>query len=168
MYIILDKELKNKNEITNECRSIVEKNIDKELSGYDYDFIIEVLKNHPNWETKSKNMISLKVQKDFYDKNYCFFIYYKNGTCDDVSYHYAIRNIKVDTDRKIDLIMPFGKYKGISIYEINDKKYLEWTLTIPNLTRDLKVKIGQYIRYGYIPFNPVALTKSIQKNKINT
>lgn len=170
MYRILEKEFKNKEEITNWCKDIVSRNINKELKDEDLNFMIEIFKNHPHWSIKSKNMKSIFVDIDNkYQKNYCFFIKKNNETCDDISYHISIKHIKVISNINIDLIIPFGKYKGISIYDIEDTKYLEWLVSIPNLSRDLKVKIGQFLRYDYIPYNPVSSNeykkrvKAIQK-----
>lgn len=167
MYKVLEKEFKTKTEITNWCRDIVSRNINKELEDEDLCFMIEIFKNHPDWQTKSKNMKSIFVSHDIYQRNYCFFIKKENETCDDVSYHKCIKYIKVISHMNIDLIMPFGKFKDKSIYEINDIKYLEWLLSLDNLTRDLKVKIGQFVRFGYIPYNPCAFNKS-KKNKNNS
>jgi hypothetical protein len=167
MYTILEKEFKNKNAIIDECRNIVERNIDKELKGDDYNFIIEVLKNHPNWKIKSKGLESIKVMYDKYELNYCLWLKKQNGTYTDVSYHRCVKYIKVVSSINIDLILPFGKHKGKSIYDINDENYLKWLVDLPNLSRDLKVKIGQFLRYGYIPYNPIAsaYNKKQMKNK---
>jgi hypothetical protein len=159
MYKILEKEFKTKNDIINECRRIISDNHNKEIIGNDYKFIIEVLKNDPNWKKKSLGLVSIKVMKDIYDKNYCLWLIKENNLYQDISYHKSIRQIKVISSVNIDLILPFGKYKGKSIYDINDENYLKWLLDLPNLTRDLKVKIGQFLRYGYIPYNPCARNK---------
>lgn len=160
-YKIYDKVFKNKNLIIDECRNIINgyKNNSK-LNERDYNFMMEVFKHHPKFELKTKYIKYLYVGLDDWGNNYCFYIKNENGTCDDISYHYSIQNIPVECNKKSDFRFPFGKYKGQSIYDIDDKQYLEWLTNSDFLDRTTKVKINQFIKYGYIPFNPVAYSKS--------
>jgi len=165
-YCVNNINFTSKNEITNYVRNIINNNIDKKIEGNEYEFIIELLKYHPDWDHKSKNLNNIFVAIDKYNKNYCLFIRYENSTIDDISWHYAIRHIPFtnQTIDKIDYIFQFGKYKNQSIYDIDDTNYLKWVINnVVNLKRKDKILINQFIRYGYIPYNPVFWSKS--KNK---
>lgn len=155
-YTINNIEFKNKEEITNKCREISERNQNQNLMGDDLNFMMEIFKYHPNKDVKFKDMKSIFVGVDKYKKNYCFFIEKNNGLKDDISFSKCILHIPFNEEFSIDFQLPFGKYKGESVYDIyeKDKQYLEWLSEVTK-DREIKIKIHQILRYGFIPFNPI-------------
>lgn len=148
-----------KNEITEKCRDIIKRNIKKDLDEDDLAFILELFKHHPDKE-KYLNIKRIFVDIDGYGKNHCFYVQYTNTRVSDISFTKCITNIPFGEKYKIEFFLPFGKYKGQSIYDVfqNDDKYIRWFATI-KLNRETKVKVNQFLRYGYVPFNPVAEKK---------
>lgn len=156
-YIINDEIFKNKEEITERCREIIDRNKDKNKVGKkDLSFLLDLFNYHPNKEEKTKDLKRVYVDMDSYGTNICFWLENKKGFSDEISFYACIKHIPFSVDKKMDLKFPFGKYKGQSIYDVDDKQYLEWMYNAEFIDRGLKVKIGQFLRFGYIPFNPVA------------
>lgn len=165
-YIINCLSFNNKNEITDKCREIVNNNIGKDLSGTDLEFMIQIFKFHEN---KDKLICAKRIFVDLdskYQNNPCCYIEYITGEINDISWTKCILGIPFGENNKIDWKMPFGKYTGESLYDIFDKdpQYLQWVVNKVT-TRDLKVKINQMIRYGHIPYNPIAHQHAIEKKK---
>jgi len=164
-YIINCESFKNKEEIRDKCRKIVNSNIGNDLIGTDLEFMIQILKFHPDKE-KLFCTKRIFVNIDKYRKNPCCYIQYLTGEIRDVSWTKCILHIPFGEDNKIDWIMPFGKYKGKSLYDIFDEdlQYLHWVTNQTWLDRKLKIKINQMIRYGHIPYNPIANQHDKKKN----
>lgn len=172
-YNINGKEFSNKTDIMNFCRELIEKNKDKVLEGQDLLFFKELIKSHP----KSKKKLQfdyIKVEIDKLNRNYCLWSYKKVGNievCDDISWHKCVNHIPVvGYGKNIDYVFRFGKYKGKSIYEINDTNYIKWLLeNFKDMNKGDKILINQFYKYGYIPYNPMFWkhTKSANKNKTN-
>jgi uncharacterized protein (DUF3820 family) len=163
-YIINSEIFKNKEEITERCRQIIDKNKDKKKVGKkDLAFLMDLLSYHPNKDEKLKDIKRVYVGMDLNGVHLCFWIEDKKGFSDDISFHACIKHIPFSENKKMDLKMPFGKYKGQSIYDINDPSYLEWLYNADFIDRGLKTKIGQFLRFGHIPFNPIAYKFDKQK-----
>lgn len=159
-YKIKNLEFKNKGEITNHCRDIMNRNTNQILFGDDLDFILEILSYHSD-KDKLKGFKYIKVDNDRYDKNLCLWICKETKTgkevIDDVSWTRCVGNIPFSVDKKVDYIFRFGKYKGKSIYDIEeDKQYIEWVIkNVKELNRVDKTLLKQFLKYGYIPYNPI-------------
>lgn len=166
-YLINQEFFNNKKEIVEKCQNIIDRNIDKkEIIGKDKEFLLELFKYHPDCDEKLEELDFIFVDIDNWGKNNCFWIKNKKGFIDDISYHYCIKYIPVNSEKRMDLKLPFGKYKGQSIYEINDNEYLNWLYNKSDfLDRGLKTKIGQFLRFGYIPFNPIAYRAEKKNNR---
>lgn len=167
-YIINCESFNNKNEITDKCREIVNRNIGKDLSGTDLEFMIQIFKFHPD---KDRLICAKRIFVDLdnkYQNNPCCYIEYITGEINDISWTKCILGIPFGENNKIEWKMPFGQYSGESLYEIYDKdpQYLQWVVNKVT-SRDLKIKINQMIRYGHIPYNPIAHMHAIQKKKKN-
>jgi hypothetical protein len=158
-YKINNLEFKNKSEITNHCRDIMSRNANQILSGDDLSFILEIMSYHSN-KDKLKGFKYIKVDSDRYDKNLCLWICKetKSGeeVIDDVSWTHCISNIPFSSDKKVDYTFRFGKYIGKSIYDIDDNQYIEWVIdNVKQLNRGDKTLLKQFLKYGYIPYNPI-------------
>lgn len=154
MYKINGLDFKNKNEIILWMRNIL---YNPHLIDDNIDTIIEIFSYHPNWTSKSKDMTHFSIASDKWSVNPCFYINYKNLCKDDISFMKAINHIPVPPKcGKSNYIIPFGKYKGKSIYDVDDKNYIIWLSNLEGLKRGDKVAINQYLKWGYIPYNPVA------------
>lgn len=163
-YIINNEIFKNKEEITERCRQIIDRNKDKKKVGKkDLSFLMDLLSYHPNKDEKLKDIKRVYVGMDLNGVHLCLWIEDKKGFSDDISFHSCIKHIPFSENKKMDLKMPFGKYKGQSIYDINDSSYLEWLYNADFVDRGLKTKIGQFLRFGHVPFNPIAYKFDKQK-----
>jgi len=163
-YIINNEIFKNKEEITERCRYIIDRNKDKKKVGKkDLAFLMDLLSYHPNKDEKLKDIKRVYVGMDLNGVHLCLWIEDKKGFSDDISFHACIKHIPFSENKKMDLKMPFGKYKGQSIYDINDSSYLEWLYNADFVDRGLKTKIGQFLRFGHVPFNPIAYKFDKQK-----
>jgi hypothetical protein len=168
-YRIKNKEFVSKTEITEYCRDLISRNAGNKLFGSDLEFITELLSYHPN-KNKLDGIEYIDVSLDKMKKNNCLWIHKqtKSGVkvIDDVSWTKCISNIPFSQDTKIDYIFKFGKYEGKSIYDVkDDDTYIEWFSKIPNLYRGDKILINQFIKYGYIPYNPMFYKKNNKQIK---
>lgn len=168
-YVINCETFNNKNEITERCRNIVNNNIGNDLMGDDLKFMMQILRYHEDKEKLiGAKRIFIEIDQK-YQNNPCCYIEYITGEIDDISWTKCILGIPFGENYQIEWKMPFGKYKGESLYVIfeKDPEYLKWVVNQVK-TRDLKVKINQMIRYGHIPYNPIAHQHAIEKKKKTT
>ena len=93
-YTINNTIYTTKKDIINQAQSILNKTKDnQEVSSSDYIFLIELFKNHDEWEDKSKNdCIGITAGKSLYGTR-CFYLKTKAGL-EDISFHYAIKCLK--------------------------------------------------------------------------
>jgi uncharacterized protein (DUF3820 family) len=163
-YIINNEPFANKEQIINKCRDILSANNGKNMiCGKELEFLLALFQFHPCKDDKLKNLKRVFVGIDLFETNLCFWLENNKGFIDDISFHSCVTNIPFGENQKINLKIPFGKYKGQSIYEVNDNDYLEWMYNLPDLDRGTKVKIGQFLRFGFIPFNPIAHRAEMKK-----
>lgn len=165
-YTITNKEFSSKKDIIEYCRELISRNKNKTLKGKDLKFMLEILKHHED-DRKLKDHTHIKVEIDKWERNYCLWVYKKRGDVelkDDISWTHCINQLPIETDTKVDYIFKFGKYKDESIYNIQDENYLKWLVNGDWLGRGDKILINQYLKYGYIPYNPVFWSKSKSKN----
>ena len=158
MYKVNDVEFKTKELIKNFDKDILVNHINEPLQDKEYEFmkelvgyhdhkynvedVIEIMPVHQNVEC---NIILLNVT--FVNKTK------KKNKPIPVSIERCIRGIAPYNVETIDITLNFGKYKGMKVTEINDNNYLNWLVNQPSLDKDLKGKIGQFLRYGFIPYN---------------
>ncbi len=148
-YKILDVEFTNKNEIKNYIKEmLINDNINQ-------PFIKELIKYYDNTEDIESFINSFKsfvALKNEYNK-YGIYGLKSNDTLTPISYIRCVNNIPFSDDKRIEYVFKFGKYKGQSIYDINDRQYIEWCLGANFLDRKDKIYLNQFLKYGYIPFN---------------
>ena len=156
-YVVNGIAFNNKMAITEKCRSIISKYNGKTVTGEDEQFILELFKFHPENAQKLAKLKRIFVGLDKYGKNNCFVIEYSTNRFDDISWTKCIEYIPFSQNCQIEFFMPFGKYKNESVYDIyeNDPKYIKW-MASATTDREIKTKLNQLIKYGYIPYNPVA------------
>lgn len=157
-YKILDLEFSNKSEIKNYIKEMLVNA--KDMYDINQDFIKELMKFYDNGDyNEIVNFKSFVALKNEYNK-YGIYILKTNDTLTPVSYIRCVDNIPFSEDKKIDYIFKFGKYKGQSIYDINDNNYIQWCLQADFLNRKDKIYLNQFLKYGYIPFNIMMILNS--------
>ena len=163
-YKIADREFFNKAEITEFCRELISRNIGQNLIGADLKFMMALLEHR---KEKIANIDYLSVALDSYKKSFCLWVHSQTltgvKTIRDVSWTKCVANLPFSSEHIVDYIFRFGKYKDQSIYDIKDDNYLIWYVDLPNLDRGSKIQIGQFIKWGYIPYNPVFYKKKTHK-----
>jgi uncharacterized protein (DUF3820 family) len=152
-YRINNIDFNTKDEITKHCRVIINGSVDQILSEGDHEFIMAVLRYHPKFKKKVSGMSHLYVDKNM-NNDSAIFIMKQNGRFDDISITKCISCVPFNQDKPMELVMPFGKYKDQSIYDIDDNSYFEWLYKQKWLDAGMKIKIGQFLRYGFIPYTP--------------
>ena len=70
-----------------------------------------------------------------------------------------VRHVPPVKESTIEYVFKFGKYKGVNIKDV-EEQYLRW-ISGPssNLNPVEKKMITQYLKYGFIPFNPKHYSK---------
>ena len=130
MYKIHNKEFKTKTEIKKFTSDLLINNLGKTLTGDDDLFAREVIKYHEH-NYKSENIVNVSC-KDFSNVEGrivpVFLITNKRGSVDNVSLHRCINKIPSADESITEYVLKFGKYKGMSVKDIDDKKYLWWLL----------------------------------------
>ncbi|EBU1842536.1 DUF3223 domain-containing protein [Salmonella enterica] len=93
-YIISNTPFATKQDIISKSQSILTKTKDNEdVSGEDYEFLIELFQNHDEWKEKSKNgYYGITAGKSQHGTR-CFYLKTNTGLVD-ISFHYAIKCIK--------------------------------------------------------------------------
>ncbi|EAW2116246.1 TPA: DUF3223 domain-containing protein [Klebsiella pneumoniae] len=93
-YTINNTIYATKKDIISQAQSILNKTKDhQEVSISDYNFLIELFKNHDEWEEKSKNeCIGITAGRSLHGTR-CFYLKTKTGL-EDISFHYAIKCLK--------------------------------------------------------------------------
>ena len=66
--------------------------------------------------------------------------------------------------KKIDYIFDFGQYRGKSIYDINDPKYIEWLITKSKVSKELKKIFKSFMENGEI----LEYSLNIKTSKLKT
>lgn len=128
MYKIHNKEFKSKPEIKKYTSELLINNLGKTLTGDDDLFARELIKYHEH-NYKLENIVNVSC-KDF--SNVAgrivpvFLITNKRGSVDNVSLHRCINKIPSADESITDYVLQFGKYKGMSVKDIDDKSYLRW------------------------------------------
>ena len=176
-YKINNQVFSSKEKITEKIRSLERKYDDYEKIGdADKKFLIEIFRFHPNFEDKIDGMTDLVFAESVHynGRTRCIFVAYgdinediRDRPMDDISWVECIKNIPVPTKHKIHYKFTFGKYKGKTIEAVNeiDRAYLHWITNSEFKNRSVKVKVGQFLKYGYIPYNPIAHKKEKEKMK---
>jgi len=171
-YVINGERFDSKQKIKERIRNISEKYNDYEpIKEDDKIFLIEILKYHPEFEEKMQGMTDMVFSTSNYynGRNRCMFILYgepedelEDRPMDDISWTICLSNIPVSCKIKTQFKFNFGKYKGKTIQEVYklDQKYLKWISEGEFDDRSVKIKVGQFLKYGYIPYNPIS-----QRNK---
>lgn len=95
MPYLINKEIyKRKSDIIAKVQNIIlNTNIGNEINDADYDFVLDLLKCHDEWERKTSNgFLGITVGKSIHGTT-CFYIKTNNGL-EDISYHYAAKCLK--------------------------------------------------------------------------
>lgn len=176
-YKINNQVFSSKEKITEKIRSLERKYDDYEKIGdADRKFLIEIFRYHPNFEDKMDGMTDLVFAESVHynGRTRCIFVAYgdinediRDRPMDDISWVECIKNIPVPTKHRIHFKFTFGKYKGKTIEAVNeiDRAYLHWVTNSEFKNRSVKVKVGQFLKYNYIPYNPIAHKKEKEKMK---
>jgi hypothetical protein len=141
MYKIHNKEFKTKTEIKKYTSDLLVNNLGKTLTGDDDLFARELIKYHEH-NYKLENIVSISCE-DFSGVEGrivpIFLMTNKRGKTDNVSLHRCINKIPSADESITEYVLKFGKYKGTSIKDINDKTYL-WWLVNNDVLFDKRVK----------------------------
>jgi len=162
-YAIENKEFDTKVEIIGYMGDMAKKYADGErLSIEDQAFAKAILAYRDDWDAISGKMEYLFFDISHnYQRNRCLHIRYINGSCREASYIKAIKYIPFSQGKKAEYIFRFGKYKGVSIYDVDPeemRKYLKWACEQP-FDRHCKTIWGQFLRLGYIPAQNMAFSR---------
>jgi hypothetical protein len=149
MYKIHNKEFKSKPEIKKYTSELLINNLGKTLTGDDDLFARELIKYHEH-NYKLENIVSISC-KDFSGIEGrivpIFLMTNKRGTTDNVSLHRCINKIPNADEAITEYVLQFGKYKGTSIKDIDDKKYLWWLINNDVLyDRRVKTFVESHVR----------------------
>ena len=160
-YTINGKGFKAKSGITEYTNTLL-KSCNGDIVGDDFKFFKELLGYHPNKLKLSRlsNIVSMYSGDSHWGNNICLWLRYDNGQVEDASLTKCIANVPVTPIYGVyEFIFDFGKYKGWSAQQVMDidPNYIDWVIT--NTTnRTTEVRLGQFKKWGYIPYNP--LTKN--------
>ena len=177
-YKINNQVFSSKEKIVEKIRSLERKYDDYEPIGdADKRFLIEIFRFHPNFEDKMDGMTDLVFAESVHynGRTRCIFVAYgdinediRDRPMDDISWVECMKNIPVPTKHRIHFKFTFGKHKGKTIEEVNntDRAYLLWITNSEFKNRSVKIKVGQFLKYNYIPYNPIAHKKEKEKEEM--
>jgi len=87
----------NKKQLTEKCRELLYKYNGLVSDPSDYEFLIAIFKNHPNWTKKQGvgiDHIEVRINPTW--KNKCFWIYRIDNTNTDISFNECISSTSID------------------------------------------------------------------------
>ncbi len=152
MYKINNIEFKTKKELKSYTHNLLMNNLGKTLTNEDDTFARELIKYHEH-NYKLDDVISISC-KDISERENItvpvFVMNQKNNLERTVSLHRCINNIPI-SNVVDDFIFKFGKYKGKSIKDIDDKQYIDWLLNQDFLWGMERKIIWEYISKGSFP-----------------
>ncbi|MDK9422122.1 DUF3223 domain-containing protein [Pectobacterium carotovorum] len=93
-YLINAEPYAKKKDIIEKAQGIIAKSkLGDDVIGCDYDFLIELFKNHNEWNEKSSNgVLGITVGKSIHGTT-CFYLKTNSGLID-ISFHHAIKCLK--------------------------------------------------------------------------
>jgi hypothetical protein len=138
-YIVSNIEFDSRKEIKQKIQDIEKSYSDYvPVSGNDLVFMLDVFRNHYNFENKIRGMTDIYFAPHHeYKSTRCVHIAYgnkntdiKNRPSDDISWTVCLKRIKRVKPKLNGSIITFGKYKGKTVEEVceMDRSYLEWIL----------------------------------------
>ena len=121
----------NKSEKLTKCRNILYSyNLNEILNCKDYNFMLWILSNHPNWMQKSYNGVkAIKIIKDQFNGR-CFAIVDNNGQIFDISFIKAIN--KPSKINQIASACRTAIYPIIKDYKLKNFKHYQTKCAICN------------------------------------
>jgi uncharacterized protein (DUF3820 family) len=154
-YIISNMEFSSKKKIKQKIQEIEKKYMDYQpLVDKDLEFMIDIFKYHSNFESKMKGMTDIYFAPcKEYPSTRCAHIAYGNKNtdikkrpCDDISWTFCVKRIKVNTLDKFRL--PFGSYRGKTIKEVDtlNRSYLVWILGPEFKDLTIKEQVEKYFK----------------------
>jgi hypothetical protein len=161
MYKVNNIEFKTKGDVKEYAMNILLNNLDKEIVGEDKEFAMDLIRHHEH-KYDMDNIVLIESRSLSPDKLIPVFMLHIETK---VKKQTKIRKTHASVNRcvgdlpplnvkTIDYVFNFGKYKGMSINDINDNDYLKWLLADPNVMgKGDRVWIKQYLKYGFIPHN---------------
>ncbi len=162
MYNLINKEFKTKDKVIEFGRDLLKKYINQHIQGEDYDFFKDLIQYHDhNYNVNDIEFMEVKQTYDFNTGDYTaitLFVKFKKGKKSiPVSIPKCVANIAPIGRNENDVILPFGKYKGMNIKDV-DIKYLEWLVESTYITKSLEIRIKNHIKYGFSPYTYNQLT----------
>jgi len=161
MYKVNNIEFKTKGDVKEYAMNILMNNLNKEIVGEDKDFAMDLIRHHEH-NYDMDNIVMIESKSLSTEKLIPVFMLHietnsKNKTkirTTHASVNRCVGDLPPLNVETIDYIFKFGKYKGMSIKDINDNDYLKWLLEDSNiLNKRDRIWIKQFIKYGYIPHN---------------
>jgi hypothetical protein len=154
-YNISNMEFSSKKKIKEKIQEIEKKYLDYQpLVDKDLEFMIDIFKYHSNFKSKMKGMTDIYfAPSKEYPSTRCAHIAYGNKNteikkrpCDDISWTFCVKRIKVNTLDKFRL--PFGSYRGKTIKEVDtlNRSYLVWILGPEFKDLTIKEQVEKYFK----------------------
>jgi len=173
MYKLYNKEFKTKDDIKSYLIEILYKQlINGIMEDDDFELIKEGIMQIPRFKEINGEITKIQGERTVTKGNSVIFkIHFiinrlKRGAKykREDKYEYVFLNTIVTSiapvkESTIEYVFKFGKYKGVNIQDV-EEQYLRW-ISGPdsNLNPVEKKMITQYLKYGFIPFNPKHYSK---------
>ena len=167
MYKIYNKEFKTQKDIKDYLTDVIKNNDNKIIDGDNFVIFKELIQFVPAYRDMRGEITEMigkvmtdKLMRESYrvDFNVHRLRYNRKTKYEDKKEYIYVGSIVQYAppvkETTINYVFKFGKYKGMSIEDINDMSYLYWiTGENSNLNKNDKILIKKFIRYGFIPYN---------------
>jgi uncharacterized protein (DUF3820 family) len=156
MYIVNNINFKTKEEVKKRSKDILNNNVGVSLVGEELNFFKDLIKNHQH-KYNADDVVGIDVR--YIDGNQKLLGISVGFSKKDkvwselVSIKRSIDGLTPINVVEMDFIIPFGKYNGMNIKDVNDEKYLWWVVHESNINVKYKIWVKQYMKYGFIPVN---------------
>lgn len=169
MYKVHNKEFKTQKDIKDYLSNVVKNNDNKLIEGDDFIIFKELIQYIPAYKDmrgEITEMIGrvrynkLKIESYRVDFNIHRLRYDRKTMYEDKKDNIytgsMVEYVPPIKETTINYMFKFGKYKGMNIEDIDDMSYLYWvTSESSNINKADKILIKKFIRYGFIPYNPI-------------
>jgi hypothetical protein len=164
MYKLHNKEFKTKEILKSYLIEIIDnQNGEVITSGDDFELIKEGIKQIPTFKEIKGVITRIRGERTVTKGNSVIykihFIINLLKRKREEKYEYVFLNTIITSippvkESTIEYVFKFGKYKGVNIQDV-EEQYLRW-ISGPDssLNPAEKKMITQYLKYGFIPFNP--------------
>jgi hypothetical protein len=172
MYKVHNKEFKSQKEIKDYLTYVVKNNDNKIIEGDDFIIFNELIRFIPAYKDIRGEITEIvgvvkydKLMRESYRLD--FNIHRLKRGCkktyeDKKDYTYTgsmVEYVPPVKQSTINYVFKFGKYKGMNIEDVDDMNYLYWITSEDSyFNKEDKVLIKKFIRYGFIPYNPIRTT----------